>query len=760
MNPTPAKRARRSASPSSPTESTTSQAQRDRDRDRASDRERERERERSSQRPPTASPSHPILPAPIPSGPSFPPFAPGPSGWQSNWRSENRRSFDAGSPSSTSSPKMGEGTEDQGVIFTRDIARAPRSMMACTRCRRQKMKCDGPSSVPCRGCRQSGQPCIFEPRSRPKSISVIPSRPPPFHMSGRPGSPTAGFYPAGPQPAPPVTSRPPPLGTETYAFRQAREPMPPPPPSSLAALASPYHAGRHTPPPIGAVVPIPQSSHGPAGPPPAPMPAAYYNPPPNVIHPPPFPGPAVGPPPVTPSQDSRLRHVESAIRSLSSLPSAISALQASVHSIQRTLSPRRSVDVHETTWDNYRTRAWPLTPWLVGLRDSNGLPGMVVSILGKRTVVERDEHKKKECETLLLDAAKEIGRLVTEGGEWSREEMRAIGVLATWVNDPTYATLAVAQARLIGLDKLFHHRRTHDDWREWIYLIIMDHFCHLPDFIPPVTRENLAGPWRDRLGASPTGDPAVRDRDLKLLAWLEYAEMLADVHQIQQVSRSAVAALTAGQSTTEETAMDDRTIRAMDPWRKFGASWETWAGGWGARNDPILALHHNYAILYTSSPIFMADERIWEDLASGKEGYTQLERGRDAAISVIQAISSVEIGRTLPYSFAIFRPFLALSVLHLISLALTIPPSSTPIITTSQLLGILRQAYDAIISHQPLDRQTPSNATGTSSASQQQQQQGIPICLLGEIVEGGRVEVAKRWVGMEVGRDTWKRIVG
>ncbi|OCF34256.1 hypothetical protein I317_02468 [Kwoniella heveanensis CBS 569] len=134
MNPTPAKRARHSTSPSSPAESSTSQAQRDRererdrDRDRDRERDRERERERSSQRPPSASPSHPILPAPIPSGPSFPPFAPGPSGWQSTWRSDNRRSFDAGSPSSTSSPKLGEGAEEQGVIFTRDIAsRAPRS---------------------------------------------------------------------------------------------------------------------------------------------------------------------------------------------------------------------------------------------------------------------------------------------------------------------------------------------------------------------------------------------------------------------------------------------------------------------------------------------------------------------------------------------------------------------------------------------------------------------------------------------------------
>jgi len=39
---------------------------------------------------------------------------------------------------------------------------------------------------------------------------------------------------------------------------------------------------------------------------------------------------------------------------------------------------------------------------------------------------------------------------------------------------------------------------------------------------------SLANSWRDRLSTSVPGDPAVRDRDLKLLAWLEYVEMLRD----------------------------------------------------------------------------------------------------------------------------------------------------------------------------------------------------------------------------------------
>lgn len=51
---------------------------------------------------------------------------------------------------------------------------------------------------------------------------------------------------------------------------------------------------------------------------------------------------------------------------------------------------------------------------------------------------------------------------------------------------------------------------------------------HLADFSAPIASGSLANPWRDRLSTSVPGDPAVRDRDLKLLAWLEYAEMMRD----------------------------------------------------------------------------------------------------------------------------------------------------------------------------------------------------------------------------------------
>lgn len=113
-----------------------------------------------TQRNPTASPNNPILPPPLPSsshgpppsagGHPFPPFtgsSAGPSNWAtpSPWTSSHsslrphnvRHSMEIRSPTPLS-PKE-EDEMGQGMTFARDTSsRAPRSMMACTRCRRQK----------------------------------------------------------------------------------------------------------------------------------------------------------------------------------------------------------------------------------------------------------------------------------------------------------------------------------------------------------------------------------------------------------------------------------------------------------------------------------------------------------------------------------------------------------------------------------------------------------------------------------------------
>ncbi|XAO26259.1 hypothetical protein I312_105094 [Cryptococcus bacillisporus CA1280] len=679
-----------------------------------------------------------------------PPSHGGPSTWSSAWRGASRPSQGA---EGSESPKMEEdepapsGTTGGGpsgaapassssVVFTRDVnTRAPRSMMACVRCRRQKMKCDGPSKVPCRGCRQAGQQCIFEPRSRPKSISVIPSRP---YYPGRPGSP-ASFYPSGPQPAPPITSRP---MNQEYAFRPTTREMPPPPATSAISSFYPGQPPRRTPPPQSV------SSAGPSG-----VYFQHHPPPPPAVHPPPFTVPVQRPPPSPSSSDARLRALErtidSTLRPLAWVPSALSSLQQSVAELRAQVAPRRVLTVADTTWEHYRTRAWPLTPWLIGLRDGVGLPGMVVDFLGRRAEeVEKMAAGQGMGSTMGLEgeARREVGRLIGEGKEWGKEEMRALTVLATWTNDTIYAGLAVAHGRMMGLDR---QRRTHDDWREWIYIVIMDNMCHIPDFLKPVTDEGLSAVWRDRLAELPSAEPAIRDRDAKLLAWLEYSELLADVFRFRMPPLS--------RDPEYQTPLEAREKRLFDPWREFGRQWEGWANAFGARADPILSLHYTYAVLFTVSPVYFADAAAWEELAASPDGQPLLERGREAAIGVIQSICSAEVGRTLPYSFALYRPLLGLAVFHLISLAASLPTISTVSSSMNVITMTLRQAYDVLNAQVPDREALPGPSAGIPGVGA-----GVvlPGGLLAEVVESGRVDVGKRWIGMDVGREAWRRIIG
>lgn len=305
-----------------------------------------------------------------------------------------------------------------------------------------RMKCDGPTQVPCRGCRQAGQQCVFEARSRPKSISTLPPRTPLYSGTmqlppGRSGTPSGGpgFYPSGPQPAPPVTSRPPP----EYALRQAREPMPPPPQASMTILSSAPYIGHHrpnSPPPPGTGPPIVMQA---VAPPPAP---------PYVSHPPPPPTGSS-----TASIDTRIRHLESSVHSLSAVPATLNSLQMSITSLQRSLdsinhaNPSASAaarhpplpsararavhaEIPDSVWENYRTRSWPLTPWLVGLRDAQGLPYLVVTLLGKRPLVDRGEVTRRECEEAHAAVTSEIGALIGQASDWTREEIRSLGVYA------------------------------------------------------------------------------------------------------------------------------------------------------------------------------------------------------------------------------------------------------------------------------------------------------------------------------------------
>ena len=87
-------------------------------------------------------------------------------------------------------------------------------------------------------------------------------------------------------------------------------------------------------------------------------------------------------------------------------------------------------EIPDSVWENYRTRAWPLTPWLVGLRDAQGLPSLVVSLLGRRPLVDRSDVTRRDCDEALAAVTGEIGALISQSCEWTREEIRSLGVYA------------------------------------------------------------------------------------------------------------------------------------------------------------------------------------------------------------------------------------------------------------------------------------------------------------------------------------------
>ena len=90
---------------------------------------------------------------------------------------------------------------------------------------------------------------------------------------------------------------------------------------------------------------------------------------------------------------------------------------------------RPDVQVSEAMLENYRSRAWPLTPWLVGVREKTGLPGLVADYMSKRAIVDRSEGGRSLVEDAKISVKREIGRL-TVRGDLSREDVRALGVFA------------------------------------------------------------------------------------------------------------------------------------------------------------------------------------------------------------------------------------------------------------------------------------------------------------------------------------------
>ena len=168
----------------------------------------------------------------------------------------------------------------------------------------------------------------------------------------------------------------------------------------------------------------------------------------------------------------------------------------------------------------------------------------------------------------------------------------------------------------------------------------------------------------------------------------------------------------------------------------------------------ILNLHYNHALLFITSPLYLSREGVWEVLARETEGRVVLERSRDAAMAVVTAVCSVsrpvlfdlhhhmtdvqpEVGRTLVYSYTLYRPLLSHALIVLLNLSSLPPPSPSfpAIVSTPRITDVLRSTWATIVNARPVD--------------------WAPGGILGEIVERGDGRV----VG-EAGRDLWKSFLG
>jgi hypothetical protein len=446
-----------------------------------------------------------------------------------------------------------EGSES-GTIGSRDPGRerAPRSMMACesaigfffssmfeladtvgihlsivigVRCRKQKMKCDGPAAAPCRGCKSVNTTCVFETRtrsSRPKSMSTLaPAQPLPAIMSSVTGTATN----------PPVYTHKPTRSLDPYsnlggmstASPLVRQGMPPPGMSGMGGIHAGPGGGMIALGPGGERIPgaspytssqAGYSTYQPHQPVPGhrgsfsvssmeqarPSLSGYNQPPPGVLTSPVTPRAQQ----VSTSQtmfgiENRLRHLETSLRTIDALQANQVVLQNTVHylemqvrhltgqlgemgdmSITRAIrsgkgkEPERRVYISERNWDAYRTYIAPLSPWLVILTSPMDLSGEIVSALGSRPRFH-SEPNESPGGGLGEMARMELARLVVAGNDWSRTDVHALGTFATWEGNSSLASLAIGQARSMAGRGRTDFRGTMEESRDVVELVLLEH---------------------------------------------------------------------------------------------------------------------------------------------------------------------------------------------------------------------------------------------------------------------------------------------
>lgn len=414
--------------------------------------------------------------------------------------------------------------------------RPPRSMMACVRCRKQKMKCDGPSAAPCRGCRSANVTCVFETKtrtSRPKSISYIgASQPlpaimttggsglagPTFSHHARPSldpyqltamSLTPSSIPQQPRPGP--TMAPPPQSniSSSRVFYSAIDR-----PSPQSGISYSTHLGQPPPPTINQMSPFP------SGPPVPPAPTAPTSR--TVMVPVPVSSyeaaeqqaivshnarsqPFSAPTSVSsPDLEARLRVLENTVQTnQTSFQNAVTYLENQIRSLSGQLAnlvPKSNQEtrpplsgnaeelvessagssgsggpppVSDENLEAYHSYVVSLAPWLPVLNSSEGLSGEVINYLGNKVRAASTTARESTIH-LGRRIRHSIGRLLSGSRAWVDEDLLALTVFAAWEDDEGMAKSVIGQARLRGSQEVVETGRM-ESARAWASLVVVEH---------------------------------------------------------------------------------------------------------------------------------------------------------------------------------------------------------------------------------------------------------------------------------------------
>lgn len=359
------------------------------------------------------------------------------------------------------------------------------------RCRKQKMKCDGPAAAPCRGCRSANVICVFETRTRstrPKSISTLgpgPPQPlpaivsgvtdmPPVHLSSHQASRSLD-----PFTLPGVSHQPHPSAPSSPPYAKPRELTAMQPPSSqVPAGERGRQYNQQT--PLRSSISVARAttatSFATRG-----SPAAYAinpGPPPHTSTT--FSNQAMSPTAqrtISPSPHRVSSGYESRLRQLEASMEAFERMRSDFHGLQNTVSyleiqvrqltndlvsirsqaqpaapqstmqdignPGHRIPISERIWDAYHAYITSLAPWLPTLSSPNGLSGEVIACLGSRI-----QHDPEQSPVVRGDMFREeLSRLVVSGQTWREEDVLAASVFATWEGQSALISTAVAQAR-------------------------------------------------------------------------------------------------------------------------------------------------------------------------------------------------------------------------------------------------------------------------------------------------------------------------